>query len=197
MSTNLVCGGSFYDNEDYNMHSSDKCFSLNQSGTSLFTMTFEKRSYAASIVYNNTIWITGGFDSDVKPYVSTLKSTEYILKSGESVMGPDLPTKLFAHEMVKINQTHTLIIGGSIESEPDTYTDKTWYFNHENKNFIEGPRLRQARGYFAAGLILDSVTNEEIIVVTGGQGYDNEGYYIDLDSTEILRDGIWEQGKVR
>merc|ERR1711997_205801 len=61
-----------------------------------------------------------------------LKSTEYILESGESVDGPDLPMPLSNHAMVNVNETHILIIGGAkkINSNIDNNSismDKTWY----------------------------------------------------------------------
>ena len=35
-----------------------------------------------------------------------LSSTEYILESGESMPGPDLPRELFGHTITGINDTH-------------------------------------------------------------------------------------------
>ena len=48
----------------------------------------------------------------------------------------------------------------------------------------------QARMWHAAGIVTDEVTGEDFVAVTGGYG---SGY---LDSTEILQDGEWVQGKI-
>ena len=51
----------------------------------------------------------------------------------------------------------------------------------------------QKRAGHAAGIIIDKVTNEHFVAVTGG--YDYRSHYFYLDSTEILQDGKWVQGK--
>ena len=54
-----------------------------------------------------------------------------------------------------------------------------FYFDHEGKNWGQGPDLLQARWSHAAGLITDETTYDEFVIVTGG------GYIgIKLDSTE-------------
>ena len=49
----------------------------------------------------------------------------------------------------------------------------------------------QARYSHAAGIVTDEVTDEHFVAVTGGFGYLRF-----LDSTEILQDGEWDQGKI-
>jgi len=90
--------------------------------------------------------------------------------------------------MVNINSTHTFFIGGKT---PDSWksTNKTWFYNHVDEIFIDGPKLNTARFFHAAGLLLDSVTQEKLVVVTAGS---SNGYEF-LDSTEIFRDGKWEK----
>ena len=46
----------------------------------------------------------------------------------------------------------------------------------------------------AAGIVTDEVTDEDLVAVTGGYFFDVEGPI--LDSTEILQDGEWVQGKI-
>ena len=48
----------------------------------------------------------------------------------------------------------------------------------------------QARYQHAAGIVTDEVTGEHFVAVTGGY---YSGYW---DSTEILQDGEWVQGKI-
>ena len=49
----------------------------------------------------------------------------------------------------------------------------------------------QRRNGHAAGIVTDKVTNEQFVAVTGGLDIYNY-----LDSTEILQDGKWVQGKM-
>ena len=48
----------------------------------------------------------------------------------------------------------------------------------------------QAKESHAAGIVTDEVTDEHFVAVTGGCNGDC------LDSTEILQDGEWVQGKM-
>ena len=47
-------------------------------------------------------------------------------------------------------------------------TNKTWFYNHVDEIFIDGPRLNTARFFHAAGLLLDSVTQGSLL-----KGIDN------------------------
>ena len=118
----------------------------------------------------------------------TYASTEFIHRVGESVPGPDLPNPLRNHVATQLNELVTIIIGGWT---PHTdYSDQTWYYNHKEKMFIKGPRLPLGRQGHAVGKLTDSITKEEMIVVTGGF---NGGRI--LKTTEMLRYGEWEKGK--
>ena len=66
-----------------------------------------------------------------------------------------------------------------------------YYFEHEGKNWSQGPDLIQARRSHAAGLVTDDTTYDEFVIVTGGE-YNG----IKLDSTEILIDNQWNLGKM-
>ena len=163
-----------------------------------------RRWTAASIVLNETIlWITGGWDVNGLP----LLSSEYIKLSGSSP-GPDLPMYLQKHAMIAINKTHSMIIGGFgsfgvLEASDDL--DLTFYFNHGNQQWVDGPRLIQARKFHAVGIVNDQVTMTNLVIVTGGQA--KEGYYDNaihlsnklhtFNSTEILVDSQWLPGKKR
>ena len=64
-------------------------------------------------------------------------------------------------------------------------------FSDGNQQWIDGPRLIQARAGHAVGIVNDQVTMTNLVIVTGGYRY---GY---LDSTEILVDSQWLPGKKR
>ena len=74
----------------------------------------------------------------------------------------------------------------------------TFFYDHNEGEWITGPSLMQARLNHAAGIITDDVTDEPLVVVTGGRtggrNYSDGWFY--LNSTEILQDGEWVQGKI-
>ena len=74
------------------------------------------------------------------------------------------------------------------------YSAKTFFYSHQNGQWINGPDLIQARRHHASCLITDSVTQESFIVVTGGHQYNGGA----LDSVEILdKYGTeWTPGKL-
>ena len=95
--------------------------------------------------------------------------------------------------MVNVNETHILIIGGAMRIGSRNVTalqfDNTWYFNHVTQEFIDGPNLRISRADHAAGVFVDSVSKEILVVVAGGINKHKI-----LDSTEILKGDRWELG---
>ena len=61
----VICGGLYYEHrplptEDDILHSSDECFTLNKASTFIFRKMAQRRAFAASVEFNNTIWIMGG-----------------------------------------------------------------------------------------------------------------------------------------
>ena len=49
----------FYEIHILGMPATDRCYQLNEDGFMLFAHMRKKRFSASSVVYNNTIWITG------------------------------------------------------------------------------------------------------------------------------------------
>ena len=68
---------------------------------------------------------------------------------------------------------------------------KTYFYDHNEGEWINGSSLIEARSVHAAGIITDEVSDDHFVVVTGGHG--SSGY---LDTTEILDKGVWVQGKI-
>ena len=183
--TVIICGGYVYDTRYV-----DECYSLTSEKATLVTHMSVERGYAASIVINdNTLWVTGGYNYD-GGFVY-LASTEYVTVTG-NMLGPDLPMALSNHAMVAINSTCSMVIGGKDENWDDSAS--TFFYDRNEGEWITGPSLMQARSYHAAGIVTDDVTDENFVAVTGG----NVGEWITdpLDSTEILQDGEWVQGKI-
>ena len=115
-----------------------------------------------------------------------LVSTEYVTVTG-TMLGPDLPMALDSHAMVAINSTCSMVIGGLSNNG---ISASTFFYDRNEEEWINGPSLIQARDSHAAGIVTDEVTDEQFVAVTGGSDY---GY---LDSTEILQDREWVQGKI-
>ena len=154
-----------------------------------FTFHFlsDARHFGAGVVLNdNCFWVTGGI-SNMENYVK-LNSTEFITFD-EAIHGPNMPRALHGHCVVVINSTFSMIIGGYTENPEDS----TFYFDHDKYEWINGQSLIQARYYHAAGIIIDEVTGEDFVVVTGGQTNAHDS----SNSTEILMDTGWIAGDIK
>ena len=186
--TVIICGG---ETSYYGIVSVEKCYSLTSEKATLVTHMSVGRTLAASIIFNHkALWVTGGY---LELTLYPIASTEYITVTG-TMLGPDLPMALYSHAMVAINSTCSMVIGGLNSNAPygspdGHYLASTFFYDHNGGEWINGPNLMQARGSHAAGFVTDEVTDEHFVAVTGGD-YGNI-----LDSTEILQDGEWVQGK--
>ena len=66
---------------------------------------------------------------------------------------------------------------------------------HETQEFQPGPSMIKGRRSHGSGTIIDKETNENIVVVAGGSdGIYNNDQGNQLDSTELLINGEWQQG---
>ena len=95
----------------------------------------EERAFAASLTYENSLWITGGLDygQDYDNFIP-FSSTEYILKNGESVKGPQLPLGLAAHTIIGINSTFSMLIGReTLDIDGGT---KVWELEKDTQKYI-------------------------------------------------------------
>jgi hypothetical protein len=102
------------------------------------------------------------------------------------MLGPDMPMALHYHAMVAINSTYSMVIGGWSNGN----SASTFFYDCNEGEWINGPSLIQGRRVHAAGIVTDEVTDDHFVAVTGGHGSDG------LDSTEIMQDGKWVQGKI-
>ena len=64
----------------------------------------------------------------------------------------------------------------------------TWYYYHETKTFVSGPKLLLGRRYHGSATIMDQVTKAKIPIVTAGY------HHTFLSSTELLINGKWQAG---
>ena len=179
--TVIICGG--WDGGS----NRDACYSLTSEKATLVTHMSVGRMYAVSIVIDkNTLWVTGG-ENEGFHFTMGMNSTEYVKITG-TMFGPDLPMALFAHAMVAINSTFSMVIGG--ETASGSSTASTFFYDHNEGEWINGPSLMEERAYHAAGIVTDEVTDEPFLAVTGGKNSEL------LNSSEILQDGEWAQGNI-
>ena len=148
-----------------------------------------RRMQAAGLVHNKSFVIFGGYESDGS---GRLQSTEIITEEGQVSTGPDMPTAVSSHAIAAVNATTSIITGGQTSHGlSGRYSSLTWYFNHVTQQFSFFNHLNIGRHSHASGTIIDQETKEEIVSVFGGH---NGGYYT-LDSTELLMDGEWQEGR--
>ena len=192
--TVIICGG-----DGGPLKRVDECYSLTSEKATIVTHMSVGRDAAASVVLNDdTLWITGGLGNGQG---LTLASTEYVTVT-ETMPGPDLPIALFHHAMVAINRTCSMVIGG--KESNGSYSASTHYYDRNQGEWFIGPSLMQSRIFHAAGIVTDEVTDDDFVAVTGGNYHSDftepteGGFHIPdyFDSTEILQDGKWVQGKI-
>lgn len=107
--------------------------------------------------------------------------------------GPNLPVGLDGHEMVAINSSYSMVIGGRyvISGISGTLRSRmTFYYDHTDHHWIDGPEMNSKRFDFAAGIATDEVTMEKLVIVTGGTYYSSR-----YSSTEVLFENQWLQGE--
>ena len=136
-------------------------------------------------MHNDKLHVFGGYSG------SNLQTTETINVDGEVSYGPDLPTGVREHAMTKINDTVSLLSGGITDT--DSYSAKTWYYNHDTETFTSGPDLLEGRYAHGSALNVDKVTKSKIVVITGGY----KSGSVRLDSTEMLINGQWQTGTIQ
>ena len=169
---------------------------------------------AKSIVVGKDLWITGGANLqeiyhfvDKKHFVvddihfDMFNDSEMISENGSQKLGPLLPPNhechsngtLINHNLVSINETHTLLIGGECVSNgigDDTSTKSTFYYDHLNQLWSQGPDMMSTFDTIAgagAGIIVDKITGVKNVIVVHGGG-----------QTEILKVGTnkWTDGPI-
>ena len=175
-SDTFICGG-----KKSNMDS-DECYILNSRTSSFAIHMNNMRQFAASIVLNETLlWISGG-----KNGLNVLDSTEFVQMT-ETTPGPNLPEPLYRHTMISTNNDLSMIIGGWNKF---FHTEKSFYYDHREQEWLIGPNLNYGRSRHAAGTVIDKVTLATLVIVTGGKNSDGE-----MNSTEILDNDEWIKGK--
>ena len=91
-----------------------------------------------------------------------------------------------------------MLIGGANLLSVQQCSNKTWFFNHQNKKWNLGPVLGTGRCRHTAGIIKDRKTNEEFVAVVGGSPTIMSELAQDFKSVELLdlqsKEYAWKYG---
>ena len=120
--TPILCGGTSYG-------FSKICYRFNNDVWEEFTSMKEKRTSAAGVIYNKKLHIFGGWDG------SKLQTSEIIDVDGGVSDGPDLPLALSGHAMTSINNTVSIISGGTPSENKFKYMKSRAIYNPDLLNF--------------------------------------------------------------
>ena len=175
----VICGG--FDGSG----SINQCYQLDEGEWKEFATMNSRRAGAAGILHGNSFMVFGGFDNDLSV---RLQSTEIINENGQVSQGSNMPIAVAWHAITDVNSTTSIISGGDLHT--NSFSTLTWYYNHVTQEFQLGPSLMEGRQRHGSGTVFDQKTKEKIVVVAGGWDGVN-----DLDSTELLIDGEWQQGE--
>ena len=197
----IICGGVLKDtgNNEIDGFPTNNCYLLNsyQKKPKFLTNMISERYDAASAVIDGTyLWISGGlgciWSKDWSCINIILSSSEFINLDGP-IEGPELPIQLYGHRMINKENSLTIVIGGSTSYEECgsfCISEETFYYDHSKETWSDGPQMQQERHWHAVGIVIDEVTKERLVVVTGGYGQDGSA----LTSTEILLHDQWIAG---
>ena len=134
-------------------------------------------------MYNKTLHVFGGRYGNYKFITSETINVDGVVSGG-----PYLTEAVYGHAITPINDTVSLLSGGSTSG--NSYSTKTWYYNHDSETFTTGPYLLGGRYRHGSAISVDKVTKAKIAIVTGGWN----GNY--MDSTELLIKGQWKTGTI-
>ena len=135
---------------------SGNCYTLNHNSLKI---SADLRLYGASVMVNDSIWITGGSANG-----SELTTSILVNPNGETKQGPDLPIAVRDHCMVGINDNEYFLIGGYPNG------NRTFKYNFATEEWTPGPDLLNHRQEHACGLFTDMNDGKRKIIVSGGLG---------------------------
>ncbi len=199
----LICGGQELF-EPYKMIGD--CYSIGKNyQQEPFGSLSVPRKHASSLLWNvndtDVLWITGG---EANGSVA-LASTEFVSTQSMPAMashpGPELPLAIGRHCMVKVSDSIAILTGGdrmsTVMPGPDVLME-TYFFTKTNRdgmgNWTSGPRLPCQKYYHACGLIKDSVTTKQKVVVAAGAECAHTTSFLNLDNNPTTNSLQWTPG---
>jgi hypothetical protein len=153
----IICGGftSSYEQKD-TCHKFDR----NANSWKLHSTMKSKRSWHASTVVNNALFITGGHDGR-----SRLSTTEYIYANGTVQSGPNLPEARYGHCSVTLHDGKVMILGADFRSSLER---NVIIMDPADNTFSTGHSLRYKRDRAACTLFNSPLHNGRPVVLAAG-----------------------------
>jgi N-acetylneuraminic acid mutarotase len=169
---------------------SNRCYSLeNNNWVSFASLNSVRLGAAAAQLKDGKLLVTGG--SSVAELAKIyLNSAELLTEGGWESKIPTLPIPITYHCMIAVNSTTVMVIGGQ-QNNQDLF-GKTFYFTFGEKNWTEGPELKNKRTTHSCGRIRRDKESQKMSIIVAG-GWD--GSFI-TTSVEILDEGSneWRTG---
>ena len=181
----VICGGYMGEQNTTNM-----CYHMKQ-GNYPFDIVYqmnESRYSGKSILLQGYMLVSGGWNPD-EDYLDTAEYINHLLDNSTSPKPViQLPRPTFEHSFIKINKSTVFLVGG------DKGPKQTHYLNIKSNEWKRGPELKIGRSCHAAGVLIDHVTNTQIVAVVGGTLEGMGG--TSTDSVELLAHGQneWIEG---
>ena len=175
----------FYDHGVWNLYDTMNTPRLAPAAATPFPYPNEAHSLFVTVGYN------GPFGH--------LNTGEVLTDAGWQEFLPYLPVTIVGHCMVLVNSTTVLVIGG-LQNDEESPSLKTFYFNTENGNWIDGPNLLSNRYRHSCGKLQEeSESSQYSVIVAGGYNgpfFSHENQTYCMSSVEILDFGAsaWRKG---
>ena len=97
-----------------------------------------------------------------------LDTSEILHSDGTVSPGKTLPTPVYGHCMVTINDGRIMILGGSDGSIIDGKKN-VWIYDHEDETFTPGPKMAKDHYWHSCTLFKSAMHNyREVALVAGG-----------------------------
>ncbi len=187
----LICGGTFCNHFNGVDLPYEYCLDLITGGQ----MPFESgllKSYSASLVINNQLWVTGG---NILLIIEDSKETYFIGPDFEPILqGPDLPVPNTKHCLARHSQGERIYLLGGYTSPVSVWSIHVGDVENNVSDWKPEPFLSKGRSMSSCGVISDGIDPTIFyVVIAGTEKYDavEEGR-----STEFMKieNGYFETG---
>ena len=147
-----ICGGYIWTHG----HRSN-CYKIGPESAVALPSLSNVRDDAASGVFNNALFVTGG---DRSGY---LNATEYISEDKQQ-NGVSMPVKVENHCVIQVNLNEILVTGGNGANGP---RKDTYFFKNDLQQWEKGPQMAISRYFHGCGSFY--LKSKLVLIVAGGQ----------------------------
>ena len=180
-----ICGGHHQDGYNKDCYTYENNL-WNKSSSMESGRTFAAVTLSPYPNKSDNFFVSGGYygNGHLSSFI-TLNNGSWTIQNTKT-----LPVTIVEHCMVLFNSTTVFAIGG-YQGDVGKESGRTYFFNTQNENWIEGPQLKYARKLHTCAMIKTSQQNEKLSVIVVG-GYNSTI----MSSVEILEEGSsqWRDG---